>query len=167
MTLIETSQLLGNFGEFVGAIAVVATLIYLARQISESNRLARSSSAHDAMSGFGVVNELIVANPTLAGLLARLKSPGAELTSAESVQFEHFCLRVINVYLEAQSAYDNGHMDDNTYRIRLNDVDASLHAYPGMADYFEVTLQRYPSTWNHEIIQKVRDAVSRRDQRLE
>lgn len=33
MTLMETSQLLGNFGEFVGAIAVVLTLIYLTTQI--------------------------------------------------------------------------------------------------------------------------------------
>jgi hypothetical protein len=30
MTLTETAQLLGNFGEFVGAIAGVLTLIYLA-----------------------------------------------------------------------------------------------------------------------------------------
>ena len=30
MTLVETGQLLGNFGEFVGAFAVVATLFYLA-----------------------------------------------------------------------------------------------------------------------------------------
>ena len=30
------AQLLGNYGEFVGAIAVVATLFYLARQVSHS-----------------------------------------------------------------------------------------------------------------------------------
>ena len=29
MTLMETAQLLGNFGEFVDAIAVVGTLMYL------------------------------------------------------------------------------------------------------------------------------------------
>lgn len=36
MTLMETAQLLGNFGEFAGAIAVVATLFYLANQIRDS-----------------------------------------------------------------------------------------------------------------------------------
>ena len=38
MTLMETAQLMGNFGEFVGAFAVVATLFYLAVQgvITES-----------------------------------------------------------------------------------------------------------------------------------
>ena len=29
MTITELSQLMGNFGEFVGVIAVVATLVYL------------------------------------------------------------------------------------------------------------------------------------------
>jgi len=33
MSLMETTQLLGNVGEFVGAIAVVATLAYLAVQV--------------------------------------------------------------------------------------------------------------------------------------
>lgn len=38
------AQLLGNYGEFVGAIAVVVTLIYLATQIRQNNELLRSGS---------------------------------------------------------------------------------------------------------------------------
>ena len=38
MTVIELSQVLGNFGEFFGAIAVVGTLIYLAIQIRQNTR---------------------------------------------------------------------------------------------------------------------------------
>ena len=33
MTLLEWASLLGNFGEFIGAIAVVVTLLYLAAQV--------------------------------------------------------------------------------------------------------------------------------------
>jgi len=36
MTLAELSQILGNFGEFISAIAVVATLFYLAVQVRHS-----------------------------------------------------------------------------------------------------------------------------------
>lgn len=36
MTLMDTAQLLGNLGEFVGALAVVATLFYLAVQVRHS-----------------------------------------------------------------------------------------------------------------------------------
>jgi hypothetical protein len=40
MTLMETAQLLGNVGEFVGSIAVVATLAYLAIQVRDAGRAA-------------------------------------------------------------------------------------------------------------------------------
>ena len=41
------AQLLGNYGEFVGAIAVVATLAYLATQIRQSNQdSSRESYTH-------------------------------------------------------------------------------------------------------------------------
>ena len=35
MNRMDTAQLLGNFGEFVGAIAVVVTLIYLVNQLKQ------------------------------------------------------------------------------------------------------------------------------------
>jgi len=36
MDLITTAELLGNFGEFIGSIAIVITLVYLAIQIRQS-----------------------------------------------------------------------------------------------------------------------------------
>jgi hypothetical protein len=41
MTLMEISQVLGNVGEFVGAIAVVATLLYLAIQVRDAGRSSK------------------------------------------------------------------------------------------------------------------------------
>ncbi len=38
MNLMETAQLLGNLGEFVGAIAVVGTLVYLSVQVGLSRK---------------------------------------------------------------------------------------------------------------------------------
>ena len=39
------AQLLGNYGEFVGAIAVVVTLIYLATQIRQNTNALRMGAA--------------------------------------------------------------------------------------------------------------------------
>ncbi len=47
MSTLEFSQLLGNYGEFVGAIAIVATLIYLAVQIRENTRLMQREAHLD------------------------------------------------------------------------------------------------------------------------
>ncbi len=51
MTLMETAQLLGNFGEFFGAVAVVATLAYLAVQIRQNKDATRASTHHEISVG--------------------------------------------------------------------------------------------------------------------
>ena len=43
MDLMYTAQLLGNFGEFIGAIAVVVTLAYLAVQVKHSKEATEAS----------------------------------------------------------------------------------------------------------------------------
>ncbi len=43
MSALELSQLLGNYGEFVGAIGIVITLIYLAIQVRQNTRMMRAS----------------------------------------------------------------------------------------------------------------------------
>ena len=43
MSPLEFSQLLGNYGEFVGAIAIVVTLVYLAIQVRQNTRMMRAS----------------------------------------------------------------------------------------------------------------------------
>ena len=53
MTLMDVAQLLGGFGEFVGAIAVVATLLYLAIQVRNSTVQARASAYQATGIAFG------------------------------------------------------------------------------------------------------------------
>ncbi len=43
MSALEFSQLLGNYGEFVGAIAIVVTLVYLAIQVRQNTHMMRAS----------------------------------------------------------------------------------------------------------------------------
>lgn len=91
---------IGAAGEVVGALAVIATLFYLAKQIkhaSESqdraNELARTSSISDSnalfLKGWGHLAE----NEALAEIYDRALS-GQELSSIESVRFTAF----LNMY---------------------------------------------------------------------
>ena len=51
MTLMETAQLLGNFGEFFGAIAVFATLVYLAAQIRQNTKMMKATIRQELSRG--------------------------------------------------------------------------------------------------------------------
>jgi len=50
MTLMDTAQLLGNVGEFIGAIVIVITLIYLALQIRQNTNARHGQSRQAVLS---------------------------------------------------------------------------------------------------------------------
>ncbi len=53
----ETIQMLGSLGEFVGAIAVVATLVYLAIQVRHSKEAMSENSTLVRQAGLDQTNE--------------------------------------------------------------------------------------------------------------
>ena len=65
MDLVTTAQLLGNFGEFFGAIAVVATLIFVGIQVRQSAAASRLSGTQAAMHSWISVTLSLVANEPL------------------------------------------------------------------------------------------------------
>jgi hypothetical protein len=103
MDLMSTAQLLGSFGEFVGAIAVVATLFYLAVQVrhskeaTESNtkaverasRLAEAAAFDEHDRRLNDVSELVIRNESVARFMLKARQ-GEELTPEEALRFRNF-----------------------------------------------------------------------------
>ena len=81
MSALEFSQLLGNYGEFVGAIAIVVTLAYLAIQIRQNTRMMRSS-IRQARSDNAVHLYSLAATSVIAEIRER-ESRGEALTELE------------------------------------------------------------------------------------
>ena len=81
MSALEFSQLLGNYGEFVGAIAIVVTLAYLAIQVRQSSRMMRAS-IRQARSDSAVHLYSLGATSVIAELRDR-ESRGDALTELE------------------------------------------------------------------------------------
>jgi len=89
-----TLQDLGNIGEFVGAIGVVASLVYLALQIRQSSRQV-SENTNSALGSIEQDNALgssdfllsLAQNPELARVWRLGLSDPAKLTEDEATQF--------------------------------------------------------------------------------
>jgi len=87
---------IGAIGEIAGAIVVVATLIYLSRQISQnasaldrSNEYAQASSIHNTNSLFVQVFSLLVQDQEMASIYYRAMKP-EDLNGVDSVRFASF-----------------------------------------------------------------------------
>src|SRR5262245_49519396 len=90
MSFVELASFLGGIGDFVGSIAVVITLVYLARQVKQANHeislLGRQARASQAIS----VLDPIVNSAELAPIFAKLDLidyGNFGLTKQESVRF--------------------------------------------------------------------------------
>jgi hypothetical protein len=93
MTLIEMAQLLGNFGEFVGSVAVVITLIFVGLQVrhgwralSENTLLAKVAAADKSFEQHAEWRTRVINNEEVASLFLR---GGRKETLSEEGQFRY------------------------------------------------------------------------------
>ena len=80
-------EALGAVGEIVGAVAVIATLGYLAVQMRQNTRALRTSSYHQAVEQGWMANITIADNPELADIMTRGARDLSTLNPEERARF--------------------------------------------------------------------------------
>ena len=92
------AQLLGNYGEFVGAIGVVITLAYLAFQIRQNTRATRAASHHSIVEALNQGNLLQAQDAELANIFLTGTADRAQLSDTDRQRFDMLCLTYFHVF---------------------------------------------------------------------
>lgn len=95
-------EAVGAIGEIVGAIAVIATLIYLAIQIRDSAQASRSAAVTDATGGIQAWYQELGSNPQAAELFLHGMSNPDALSQQDQFQF---LMLVHGIFLGFQRSY--------------------------------------------------------------
>ena len=115
MDFMDTAQLLGNLGEFVGAIAVVVTLAYLAVQVRQSNHAAQSSAVQSFFDSFSSVTVEPSKNIEFVQLLRRGFSTWDELTKDEQAQMHLYWSDYASKLHMGFRLFKRGVLDEGSY----------------------------------------------------
>ena len=111
---------IGAVGEILGAIAVLATLLYLARQIKQSTVMLRSQSRRQVLEGLTADSERLLQD-NLADLVFK-EAQGEELNSKEQIKVSNLALSFLgNLEIQYHEIQD-GSLDltfEETLRYRL------------------------------------------------
>ncbi len=85
-----TIQALGSLGEFVGALAVVISLIYLAGQMQQNTTSVRAASFNSMVQNSITLLEHSFRDSEFAAFLYRAERDPSELTPAEKVRWDAY-----------------------------------------------------------------------------
>jgi hypothetical protein len=134
---------LGNLGEFVGGLAVVVTLIYLAIQVRHNTAALRTASRQEIVSGFRAHNRLFLepsAGRTYAeGLRAHPDMPFDERNLFVILIFDHALF-----FQGAFALHESGQLEGETYQAYLTWFTCQL-ATPGGAAWWAESRQSWPA----------------------
>ncbi len=149
-------EAIGAVGEIVGAIAVIATLIYLAIQVKDSVRASRSAAVTDATTAMQAFYHELGSNPQVSGLfLTGMTDPNS---LSDEAQFQ-FLMLVHSGFLGFQRSFFL--TQEGTLDVELRDsIGTAVRAtnqLPGMHMYW----RQRKSYFQPEFVRWIEDLLAR------
>ena len=110
-------EAIGAIGEVAGAIAVVATLLYLGRQIRISSKAQQTATQHNILEEFRASITELIRDDRLSEAHARF-STGQDLDKESRLRIQMFISNQFRIYEELFLAYQTGSVDDEMWESR-------------------------------------------------
>lgn len=114
-------EVLGAISEFVGAIVVVVTLIYVARQIHQVNTQSQASARYSFIEAYGQMNTSISSDKEVASLFRR-GFKGLELDDDEHYQFFALIGQFLNTWSALYDLHQEGLLPENQWTMVRKDI---------------------------------------------
>lgn len=108
-------QDLGNLGEFLGAVGVIVSLIYLSLQIRHNTRAVNASSNHAIDQSFATFLTLMIENPSAAAVFAKGVGSLDALDAEERNVFYSLLSMVFKNFENAFLHYRQNLIDDSQF----------------------------------------------------
>jgi hypothetical protein len=146
---------LGNIGEFVGAIAVVASLLYLALQARHNTAALRSAAYRDATDSAAQVNALLAQDASLSELFGRGILDFASLDSTQQIQVGAVLGTLFGVYQELYYQQSKGHLDEELWA-GFHTALSGFMRQPGVRDWWPTRAQLYSASFR-ELVASIQE----------
>ena len=143
----------GAIGEIIGALAVLATLLYLASQIRQTNEISRFGTAKDIFYKIDSLNDRLIADPGLSTALLTTEA----LTKEQEDKLYSWAACWANSWLICQSAYDNGLVDDGFFKTAKKDVSVEINRWRNFRPFLIRFLDNYPEFRDKDIFDDLKE----------
>ncbi len=139
-------------GEILGAMAVLATLVYLAVQVRHNAATAAAAIYESALSGFNDLNLTVASDAELASILSRGMAEPDSLDATEAVRFAFVMRSGANQFLKMLHLYKKGAISRREW-VQLGGEATQIFSTPGGAMFRD----------EHPVYVELFDAIDRLD----
>jgi hypothetical protein len=146
-------ETLGNLGDFIGGIAVVVTLIYLASQIRQNTRALQAAS-RQAVAAVSRENIEILTRDDVNGAYSLGLRFYPKISAEQKRRFGFALDHYLNYMQEVLALYEGGSLDREIYGAHFAGLAGHL-ATPGGAAYWRESRQLYPPHFAEQVDHKV------------
>ena len=113
-------EAIGAMGSLLGAISVLLTLLYLAKQIKENSKLLTTSVYQTAVDGYNEMASMFLENPELARNL--LMDRHAQLSEVDAYKLNLILRVYLNQGLKLFKLYEAGIFPEEDWLLRAAEV---------------------------------------------
>jgi len=135
MDFMSTTQLLGNLGEFFGAIAVVATLGYLAVQVRHSNRSTISATTLEIVKLANEINHRLSTDADMERLFVDACNEPEHLSEKDAVAGALIIRNYMNIWFAGHVIHKSGGIAQEIWR-SMDDSFGGVASTPGGKKFF-------------------------------
>lgn len=144
--------------EIIGVISIVASLLLVAWEVRQANRIAAAEIEMQLAQGFNTMNMSRATMPDFARLFPKMTAPGNHLvTATEASQLQGLAWHFANLYYSAQIAHDNGLLDARRLNMYRLDLVQTLDRFPGLHGPFLQIYDAFPEMRSMAVFQPLRD----------
>jgi len=135
-------EAIGALGEIFGAIAVIATLAYLAVQVRQNTKALNSATFQEISTTTALNNEPIALNPDIAELVFKARNGLSDLTEIEKIRFGALALSSVR-RIEPMFIQEKLGAIDSSFTKGFRKSGLSAFTQPAIREWWEDTKEAF------------------------
>lgn len=148
--------------EAVGMLAVVLSLLLVAFEIRQANRIAVVNTEFAMRSSYHETNIALLNNPDMVEFVIRAQTSGESLEGPDKVRAIVWTYLHLNSWVATALAYENGVSTEETYGNVLNNIENAIErASPEMRKIWRGSIDSFPSLHDKPVFQYVDTVLTR------
>lgn len=146
-----TLQALGNLGEFVGALGVVISLVYLAQQMQQNTTSVRAASFNSMVQNSIGLLEHTFRDAEFADFLHRAELNPASLTPSEKLRWDAYMTAVYRHFGNLVYQFRVGALDQQMWASYERTLEDHLRRTPSWGHWFEANKHVFSASLVEEV----------------